>query len=484
MNYTFSPEKFINNFKVDIDKKKGADALRLINKQGIRIKIFPYSATSNKQAPIVTDLKDIIGDFVQKILNIKAFNANFGQIKQYIQDEVNVSEQNDLDELIENIRLLFFRNGKFVTNNIGLYAYQGKPEKGSKETERYNKSVNELSTFLYNVFNIGEEDEQLIKSVMEHYQYNVLEKLIIDAIRSSEKIKVNETREENIYFTEFKRAGKMFKKDFHFMLNNGMTTPKDLSNLFALYYLFYTSQTCVLLDSFGSGEENKLVPMYFALDWEKVSKNRKACQEGWKKLEQKVNHILYHAVTLELLNQIDDEKVVYDYKSLSYFVESGELNDHRTAEEIRKIEQFYTDAIGDYKGFNTIPKKYGKNETDSAMRHLFECVQAQFEHTKRKRASSAYCEKLTSFYKNRWLKNRKRAGLVFNLTESDIIFLTKITIQDHDQIRLVDLFKEYENRGIYLDNSSKEKLQNFFTRLNVLDKKSDSGDAQYVRRIL
>ena len=168
MNYTFSPEKFINNFKVDIDKKKGADALRLINKQGIRIKIFPYSATSNKQAPIVTDLKDIIGDFVQKILNIKAFNANFGQIKQYIQDEVNVSEQNDLDELIENIRLLFFRNGKFVTNNIGLYAYQGKPEKGSKETERYNKSVNELSTFLYNVFNIGEEDEQLIKSVMEH----------------------------------------------------------------------------------------------------------------------------------------------------------------------------------------------------------------------------------------------------------------------------------------------------------------------------
>ena len=70
------------------------------------------------------------------------------------------------------------------------------------------------------------------------------------------------------------------------------------------------------------------------------------------------------------------------------------------------------------------------------------------------------------------------------MTESDIIFLTKISIQDKDRIRLVDLFKEYETRGIYLDNTSKTLLQEFFTKLNLLDKKSDSGDAQYVKRIL
>ena len=46
------------------------------------------------------------------------------------------------------------------------------------------------------------------------------------------------------------------------------------------------------------------------------------------------------------------------------------------------------------------------------------------------------------------------------------------------------LFKEYEKRGIYLDGTSKEYLQEFFTKLNLIDKKSDSGDAQYVKRIL
>ena len=39
-------------------------------------------------------------------------------------------------------------------------------------------------------------------------------------------------------------------------------------------------------------------------------------------------------------------------------------------------------------------------------------------------------------------------------------------------------------RGIFLDNISKEHLQEFFTKLNLIDKKSDSGDAQYVKRIL
>ena len=70
------------------------------------------------------------------------------------------------------------------------------------------------------------------------------------------------------------------------------------------------------------------------------------------------------------------------------------------------------------------------------------------------------------------------------MTERDIIFLTKVSLRDEEKIRLNDLYKEYEFRGIYLDNSSKEYLQEFFTKLNLIDKKSDSGDAQYVKRIL
>ena len=187
------------------------------------------------------------------------------------------------------------------------------------------------------------------------------------------------------------------------------------------------------------------------------------------------------------MNQIEDKTEIYDYQKLYIEAEKSKLEDEQISLEINKIEKAYLDVIGDNSfSNNQVKQEISKNKTDLAMRNLFNSVEYQLEINKKKRKSAygRYVGHLTNFYKARWLKNRKKAGLVLNLTESDIIFLTKISLQDKDRIRLIDLFNEYENRGIFLDNTSKTKLQDFFTRLNLLDKKSDSGDAQYVKRIL
>ena len=39
-------------------------------------------------------------------------------------------------------------------------------------------------------------------------------------------------------------------------------------------------------------------------------------------------------------------------------------------------------------------------------------------------------------------------------------------------------------RGIYLDKQSQESIVEFYEKLNLIEKKSDSGDAQYVKGIL
>lgn len=49
---------------------------------------------------------------------------------------------------------------------------------------------------------------------------------------------------------------------------------------------------------------------------------------------------------------------------------------------------------------------------------------------------------------------------------------------------LNEVFRQFEMRGIYLDQPSKDEVVQFYTKLNLIEKKSDSGDAQYVRRIL
>lgn len=74
--------------------------------------------------------------------------------------------------------------------------------------------------------------------------------------------------------------------------------------------------------------------------------------------------------------------------------------------------------------------------------------------------------------------------MTLNLTEEYVILLTKLCIKDNEKVRFQYLIKELERRGVYLDKDSRNRLIDFYQRLNVLEKKSDSGDALYVRSIL
>ena len=189
-----------------------------------------------------------------------------------------------------------------------------------------------------------------------------------------------------------------------------------------------------------------------------------------------------HAITLEIINQ-NDKTEMMDYIDFKSIADTSDENDVKIADEIKKAECIYISCIGDYPKIKEIPYEIGANRADAAIRHLFKCVDSQFINV-RKEPYDRYSAKFSEFCKARFVKNRKKSGLTLNLTERDIIFLTKLAIQHDEKIRLNDLYKEYENRGIYLDSTSKGLLQEFFTKLNLIDKKSDSGDAQYVKRIL
>ena len=173
----------------------------------------------------------------------------------------------------------------------------------------------------------------------------------------------------------------------------------------------------------------------------------------------------------------------FDYIELGVLASSSYSTDLNIANEIGKIIHEYCSKIGfnEFKQYEIDPTK---NFTKNKLQELFGYVCQQFETINRKAAKKRYNGRFLEYCKSRWLKNRKRAGWILNLKENDILFLTKLCIQNGDMIRLNDLFTEFESRGIFLDNGSKENLQDYFLKLNLIDKKSDSGDAQYVKRIL
>lgn len=466
--YSFSKETFVESFNAKDTPSKSADSVRLTHRVGNHFKLFPYKASG--KAPIVTDLEEAVSGFFREALNIKTEQIKYDVLCTDMLEEIEVNKE-DLDYFKDMIQSLFFKGDNFIADNLGLYPYQ---------TVSNNKSVENLSQFLFSIFGMDESDCQKMKEAKNSYRFNVLEELVIKTIET--KI-VSDIGSRLPYFVIKTDIQDWFKEDFYFMLENGMTSLDDFANLFSIYYFYYISQTCMILDKFCTGKRDDKVEFYYALDWEKVSKNRACCERGWEKLQESINHMFSHAVTLEVLNQTLEERM-YDYIAFGEMAKENDEMDVAIADEIAKAESVYCSYVGDYKDFENIPFQPNSSKTERAIRHLYKCIEAQFLNTVRKRANEFYNEKFLNFCKSRWVKNRKKSGLVLNLTERDIIFLTKICLRNKEKIRLNDLFKEYEKRGIYLDRTSKEYVQEFFTKLNLIDKKSDSGDAQYVKRIL
>ena len=71
------------------------------------------------------------------------------------------------------------------------------------------------------------------------------------------------------------------------------------------YYFTYTAQTILQLNRFLDGNREKRIPLYFCLEWEKTSQNRRCFQEGWNMLQEAISKIFAHAIVLEILNQTE-----------------------------------------------------------------------------------------------------------------------------------------------------------------------------------
>lgn len=466
--YSFDEALFKKSFSVKDDKPE--TSYRLNHTADKFFKLFPYKAATKTASPIVYDLGDCISEFFRNALEISAEPVEYEELCKKIQDNIEI-EDDDIELFKDIISSLFFKNGNFYAYNIGLYPYQ---------TIADNKSSERIAEFLYCVPGLDDSDKGNIIAASKSYSFNVLEKMVVDSIET--KNSTSKSSNEK-YYQIIRSIQKQFKADFAFMLSSGMTSVEDLANVLSFYYFYYISQTCLALDQFGNGNRDQIQPLYFALDWEKISKNRKCCEEGWAKLQDNIFQMFSHSITLEIINQNENPEML-DYIDFKSMAASSEEDDIRISAEIKRAESVYVSYIGDCPKIKNLPDEDGANRTDGAIRHLFKCINTQFADTDRKRASQFYSEKFSEFYKARFVKNRKKSGLTLNLTERDIIFLTKLAIQHDEKIRLNDLYKEYENRGIYLDSTSKILLQEFFTKLNLIDKKSDSGDAQYVKRIL
>lgn len=417
------------------------------------------------------DFSGVVGAFSRLMSNTVLKNGvNRDKLYENMRLKLVDCTDEDFEILFHIIENMFFENGKLLPVNAKAFSYID-----------CNISQKQVAEYLYSLFVLPTDLKKKYKSMADSEDTNILENLVFDTLEDHEnkdKIIVQNADCFLPYVQE------VFYKDFTILTRNTDNYKSYINRFLAYYYMFYVSQLAVKLGRFERGNRNELEKVYMTLNWEVVTRVRPGYEYGWKFVKDKISHMFTHSVLLEMLSH-NIENAHMDYIGF-YDRFHGDIDDEQVAEEISIICNKYMNWIQmDYSGCKHDSDKDGECKASNAIRRLFEIIDYQFINGGRTSHYKGYNTKFIEFVQKNFGKWRGTSGYTVGLNESDIIMFTQIILQENDgKMRLSKLFDEFEIRGLIFDRESKKKITDLFEKMNLLEKRSDSGDAQYVKCVL
>lgn len=450
-------ELFNNAFKVD-----EANNTRK-NSFNDTISILPYNTNKN----FIEDFYIVLGGLLREADNTKSVNAvidldliSESMIKDLV-SETSLSTEKIKDILID----LYFENGKLKRNSSNLLKYASS-----------DKVAKAISMYLFDV--LISENSDTIKSISEKEMISVLDEFFYKLLPELEKTDERESK----YFVVAPAISKVFTEDLQFFINSNNFSIDILVKLIEFYYFIYTSQTMLKLNQQFIANRNSIEPLYFAVDWESISSSRKCVEYGYRRLLEAYDKIFMNVIILQIIN-CDDDRIKKDYIDFKVYFDA--LSDDVKAiyqGELYKIYLEYRNKIKpNGKQFNGFLVSEESDIYDIVI-EFYEYIRYQVANSARKAPAGRYVKDFREFVESNFVKVRGRLGRSLNITDDYIIMLTKLIIKDNERLRLIDVFDGFEKRGVSLDDATRDVIAAFYDRINILEKKSDSGAVQYVKK--
>ncbi|WP_298500865.1 DNA phosphorothioation-dependent restriction protein DptG [uncultured Methanobrevibacter sp.] len=440
-------------------KKQCSNSKIFYHKININSPILPFITDSRNQTHFDNGFENIMGEFA-RISSDKSLNKDFSITNisnDLLLDNIQIEENiGDYLKIIIDEYLLNDNNFKILHPFLFLYIEKTQGARSNNETE--------IARFIRDVFF---KDIENFNDLFNNEEIcNVAVKLILNNIQElPEKITYPK------YISCLSFVVDIFREDLEFIKENMGFLLNNIYEIFAFYYFYYCSQLILKLNQpFDKVDLNNPSIIYYLLDWEKASKSRKSINEGRNILKEANKSLFVNMNLLEHINILAGTHGFFICQINDLIKESK--NEKEFLAILREWIKYYDNvhSVGKYIDYDNFEDLISllKNELQSAIKN---------------QQKTSFTFNLNNIGKKYFLKRRGQYGYALNITKDFLYLITALCVKE-DKIKLNDLFKEYERRGLFFDRYSKEEIVNLLNTWNLIDKKSDSGDAQYVKSIL
>jgi DNA phosphorothioation-dependent restriction protein DptG len=421
--------------------------------------ILPF--LTNGRASYEMKFDGIAGAFARCVCNVSL---------DYKFDLVDLSQK-----IVGRMTNISTSDSEYLKSFIEMYLYdaRGKLNLFSPEMLRYitvpvKKSAElKIATFLRDTMFHGLD----ISVFQRESNVNSLERLILE----SASLDAQETTEKT-YIPKLKYISDVCRDDYIYLCSKKEMFTKYLSQFLSYYYFYYCCQLSLAIIKREKADVKKPTPFYYLLDWEIPSVTRDAYIIGFRDIKEFSTKIISNINLLEHVNAIQGEQG----KLLPELLAGFEL---LSIEERQKCREALIEWIIIVRNRYGLPSEAMDNLLYIELIELLYDSISMDKTAFSKGTGSRYGKNLTEAAKIYFTKSHGKYGELLNINQELLVLFVEICLKG-GRLKRNDLFEELEKRGLFFDKISQNKIIEKLESINMLEKKSDSGDAQYVKSIL
>ena len=446
------------------------------------ILILPFTSnpsTSNYDRSC--GLRGITGEFFRRCKDrqakaIEDFEKNaILPVRSYLENVRHMKEK-QVDEFIDIMTDIMYNDGaltiinpsflKFIPLSIGM------PK--SKKYEHGQKTIAEyLSSLL--------QPEKLLINKLSK-QTNLFNELIINSLTTS----TEQPATDNGYISlPFVRNS--FGEDLKWLLEREDTIVVRYIHIFLHFYLCYSiSQTIAYLDprKYASAITEP-IKMYYILSSEHSSESRDAVVNGWSKyVNKEAEEKLYGRMqALDIINGMLGGKIGF-YNDVYNVLQKNEFSDEVKTMLEEVLTAYQKDKRAQLQSRDKINFQFPDEISTEVTSYgeFIEKLAILCTTLQSKEYESKMRIRINNIMKIRLLSTR-RGREVLNLDDEMLFFLMAM-ISKGKRMKLEELYVGFSNYGILFDFETMNAIESYLLKLNLLERKSDSGEAQYVTIVL